>query len=69
MATVPSILGDFIFKCVLLQVTSVIFWHVLTFFMLDVSPFTIEQCLMSIVLSFAVNPYTRNDALFDCEWT
>jgi len=42
VATVPSILGGFIFTCVLLQMTSVIFWHVLTLFMLDISPFTIE---------------------------
>lgn len=69
MATVPSIMGNFIFKCVLLRVTSVIFWHVLTFFILDVSPFTIEQCPMSIALSFVVNPDAHNDALFDCERT
>lgn len=45
----------------------VIFWHVLTLFMLNISPFTIEQCLMSIVLFFVVNAH--NDALFDCERT
>ena len=67
MATVRSILEGLIFTCLLLQTTSVIFWHVLTLFMLDISPFTIEQCLMGIVLFFVVNAH--NDALFDCEWT